>query len=288
VAASVRVEDEAFSDERYADLAGYTGLADADHARGKMERLWRQCTQEARYSLPVETITRHLGPNGVDAIVRARLGEVLADGSVRIRGTRGRIEWLKKLRANGKFGKRGGRPKRNPHGFGEGYENKTPPAPAPAPAPAQDPEPEKPPLPPRGGTGRVRGSKSKPADPTPAERDAAKRVLERVGARTGVEYRGSDPHVRLITRHLRAGLTERELRGVAAYCWEPSGLGWELKPEMHGYFRPETLFGPEKIHSYLPAARAYLAKHYPEQPAPETGAPAAIAADLFARHQEAS
>lgn len=42
MAASVRIEDEAFADERYDALARAAGLADADHARGKMARLWRQ------------------------------------------------------------------------------------------------------------------------------------------------------------------------------------------------------------------------------------------------------
>ena len=48
--ASVRIEDDAFSDTRYDLLARYGGLADADHARGKMARIWRQCTLEGRHT----------------------------------------------------------------------------------------------------------------------------------------------------------------------------------------------------------------------------------------------
>lgn len=141
MSASVRIEDEAFSDERYADLAEHLGLPDADCARGKMARIWRQCTIETRYALDVRTIERILGPNGVDALVKSRLGESKRDGSVRICGTEGRVEWLDRLRKNGKHGVKGGRPKKTHQGFANetlgGVENKTPPAPAPAPAPTK-------------------------------------------------------------------------------------------------------------------------------------------------------
>jgi hypothetical protein len=130
MAASVRLEDETFSCMRYERLAELAGLADSDHARGKMAKLWRQCTLEQRHILPESDIVRVLGPDGVRALVCADLGEVVAEG-VRMRGTRGRIEWLKKLRANGK---KGGRP-RKPKGKPSGFAANNLPAPAPAPAP---------------------------------------------------------------------------------------------------------------------------------------------------------
>lgn len=141
MAASVRIEDEAFADERYDDLAHFAGLADADHARGKMARLWRQCTIEGTHTIENHLVIRILGEGGIDALIRARLAEKISDTHVRIRGTKGRIEWLKKLRQNGQ---KGGRPKgyRNkPSGYqlgkpsGSGELN--PPAPAPVTAPAQ-------------------------------------------------------------------------------------------------------------------------------------------------------
>ena len=142
--ASVRIEDEAFSDERYEDLALFAGLPDADCARGKMARLWRQCTLEHTHKIETHVALRVLGPNGVEALIRARLGERVGDSHVRIRGTKGRIEWLKQLRENGKHGVKGGRPKRNtdnppglgkqnPSGVPQGSAIETPPAPAPAP-----------------------------------------------------------------------------------------------------------------------------------------------------------
>ena len=125
---AVTVVSEAFADERYEELADALGLADADCARGKMLRLWRQCTIEQTETLLGFTITRVLGANGVDALVRARLGEVMADGRVRIKGTAGRIEWLQRVRDNGKYGKLGGRPKpsRVSSDNPAGLENKTP------------------------------------------------------------------------------------------------------------------------------------------------------------------
>lgn len=101
--ASVRVEADAFVDERFVALARMAGLADADHARGKMLRLWRQCTDRNVAILPLEIIDSVLGPNGGDALVKSFLGE-RADGGIRICGTSGRIEWLENLRKNGKKG----------------------------------------------------------------------------------------------------------------------------------------------------------------------------------------
>lgn len=140
MAVSVRIEDEAFADERYEDLAHHAGLADADHARGKMAKLWRQCTLEQTHQLENQMVLRVLGPNGIEALIRARLADRAGDSHVRIRGTRGRIEWLQKLRENGQ---KGGRPRKSaepegeangkPKGLASGSSELNPPAPAPAP-----------------------------------------------------------------------------------------------------------------------------------------------------------
>jgi hypothetical protein len=139
MSASVRIEDEAFSDRRYDRLAREAGLADADHARGKMAVLWRQCTLEQRHILPPEDVMGVLGDDGVRALVASRLGSETPSG-VRIHGTEGRIEWLTRLRKNGKYGhlgaehgKKGGRPRKPPEAPLEGVSENPPPAPAPAP-----------------------------------------------------------------------------------------------------------------------------------------------------------
>ena len=103
---SVRIEDDAFGDLRFDILATEAGLADADHARGKMIRLWRQCTAENVHTLPEAVVVSVLGSRGVSALIVARLGEKNSHG-VRIKGTKGRIEWLANLRKNGA---KGGRP----------------------------------------------------------------------------------------------------------------------------------------------------------------------------------
>lgn len=104
--AAVRIEEEAFGDRRYDVLAQILGLPDADCARGKMAAVWRQCTQETKHVLSAEMVRAILGENGPDALLKSCLGEPV-EGGIRIRGTEGRIEWLTKIRKNGR---KGGRP----------------------------------------------------------------------------------------------------------------------------------------------------------------------------------
>lgn len=124
MAASVRIEDEAFSDIRYDVLATACQLADADHARGKMLNLWRQCTAQARHVLPRSMIVAVLGKDGPLGIVEAGLGEEHPEG-IRIKGTEGRIEWLAKLRGNAAKGGAAKAAKRLPIGSPEGSQEAT-------------------------------------------------------------------------------------------------------------------------------------------------------------------
>lgn len=284
--APVRIEDEAFSDSRYVELAAYAGLADADHARSKMEHLWRQCTIENTYWLPGSVVRHYLGPNGVDAIVRARLGEIEDSDLVRIRGTKGRTEWLNDARNNGR---KGGRPvgkRKKPYGYRDpkpyGSENHNPLSLAPDLSLAMATDPEKTPVVPKGDsdplvefkrsvdakTSERRRRKAKPSEPSEDEAAIALRVLARLGERNGVSYSGSEAHVRLIVARLRDGVSEMELRAVAGYCASSKasgGMGWLEHDAMRNYLRPETLFGPQTIQRYLDSARTWardeLAKH---------------------------
>lgn len=146
----MRIEDEAYSDVRFQVLATGCQLADSDHALGKMSRLWRQCTSQGTYVLSEATVRAVLGARAVESLVESGLGEVTGDG-IRIRGTRGRIEWLKKLRNNAKKGGKAKAAKRQTGGRQEAARTLPtpfPPAPAPAPIPAPipaptNPEPEK-------------------------------------------------------------------------------------------------------------------------------------------------
>lgn len=139
MAASVRIEDEAFSDRRFDVLARLLKLPNGDCARGMMASVWRQCTAQGKHVLSVDIVEAILGDGGSTAIVRADLGERV-DGGVRIKGTAGRTEWLEKLRANGR---KGGRPPHRtnsePIANQELTSSQAPPnPPAPAPAPAKD------------------------------------------------------------------------------------------------------------------------------------------------------
>jgi uncharacterized phage protein (TIGR02220 family) len=100
-----------------------------------------------------------------------------------------------------------------------------------------------------------RPSKSKPKDEplgTPTELASVARILSRMSELTGHEYRGAKPHVQRIVARLREGITEGDMRAVVAYCDDD----WSKTPGMDRFMRPETLFGPETIHKYLPGARA--------------------------------
>ena len=270
MAASVRIEDEAFSDVRYDVLATLCQLADADHARGKMALLWRQCTAQQRHVLPVSIVCAVLGARGADSLVESGLGEAHQDG-IRIRGTRGRIEWLKKLKQNAKKGGFARAAKRQPVGKQEAAKSlpsSSPPAPAPAPAPIQENKNSDTPAAVGsldlfkakvdaavGAVGKKRASKA--ASISPDEMAAARRVLAKLSERNGVRYSGTTEHVRLIVAQLRRGHTEADLGTVIAYC--ATKLEWSAQPEMAVYLRPETLFGSKTIARYLDPARAWSA-----------------------------
>ena len=255
MAASVRIEDEAFSDRRYARLAKEAGLADADHARGKMAVLWRQCTIEQRHHLPVADVLDVLGERGVDALVASRLGELEGD-LVRICGTSGRIEWLDKLRNNGRYGKLGGRPKK-PTRVSEDEatrveENAKPKTP-PAPAPAQEEKRERvAPVGARAASGR----KSK-SEPTESEDADVTRVLSHLNALTNSNYQVTT-HRPLLLARLRDGYTADDLEAVARFC--ATKLGWKSDAKMRVYLRPATLYGPQSITKYIDDARQYAGK----------------------------
>ena len=109
--AAVRIESDAFSDHRIDTLAILAGYSNKFEALGRMAHLWRTCTQREVYVLPETTVAIFLGPRGVEALIEAELGE-RAEGGIRIRGTKGRIEWLKNLRANASAGGRAAKERR--------------------------------------------------------------------------------------------------------------------------------------------------------------------------------
>jgi uncharacterized phage protein (TIGR02220 family) len=249
---SVRIEDDAFGDLRFEILATEAGLSDSDHARGKMIRLWRQCTAENVHTLPEAVVVSVLGVRGVSALIVARLGEKNSHG-VRIKGTKGRIEWLENLRKNGR---KGGRPtgsktktKREPSGFQE--PNPLALVTATALVTAQ-------------GEGE-RAAKSPhvaplvlvPTDPPAPCRDRAHELAEAccnaINAATGSRYRpDSDATRKLALALAKDRRTISEMEAVVA----DRVSAWLGDPKMAAYLRPATILAPRNFATYIDDLRS--------------------------------
>lgn len=149
MAASVRIEDEAFSDLRIEHLGAILGTSKYD-AIGRLAHLWRHCTATNSYTLDPSLVGLVVDQH---SLVAANLAEIQEDGHVRMKGTEGRIEWLfDKRESSVKGGK--ARAKSAKRGPGGTFAPSTPPAsagdagastepaqssaPAPAPAPAKE------------------------------------------------------------------------------------------------------------------------------------------------------
>jgi hypothetical protein len=214
MAASVRIEDEVYGDVRYVHLGQLLGTNHYD-AIGRMSALWRQCTQEQTYVLPEAVVRVVLDP---DLAIEARLAERV-DGGIRIRGTRGRIEWLGKLRKNSKKGGAARKAKTKPNGYPSGSvlgsqveakskPDRSPPSPSPSPSeisehslPARDP----------GGTEPVasRDLVARLANEIRGERADVVRRLQAAGVEpgapgggNGMGGKGETDAVRMVSRFL--------------------------------------------------------------------------------------
>lgn len=135
--ARVNVESQALTDARFSVLASLMGLEDPDFAMGKVIRVWIQCVERETYVLtpivinsifgnrrwfPKETDSVTLpsgcdiqrGFDGVELLLMSELAERSPDdygAGIRIKGTRGRIEYLAIKRATARRnGLLGGRP----------------------------------------------------------------------------------------------------------------------------------------------------------------------------------
>jgi hypothetical protein len=133
-------------------------VADPDFALGKMVRLWMQCIERETYAVtkPVIVALFNGATDAPEWLVSAELAEPI-EGGFRIKGTRGRIEYLAEKRAKAREnGTKGGRPRKPTLVSGNNRRRgvvETPPAPAPAPAPAHI---EEPPIPPNLDSPRFR------------------------------------------------------------------------------------------------------------------------------------
>lgn len=164
--AALDVEFGAVSDVegKFARLAQLLGLADADHARGKVEHLWMACTTRGEPDLPLWLVEKHLGAGGAGALVEAELGSWGAgrgDSDTRrvtIAGAEKRCLWMRRDREQSS---KGGKSRAATASRAGGrftsrrlVESDQPkPAPSPSPSPSPSPEedlgdaPASPPLP---------------------------------------------------------------------------------------------------------------------------------------------
>lgn len=272
----VNVEGRAFTDPRFARLATLLGLADSDHARGKVEWLWLSCTTRGETELPLWLVEQYLGPAGAEALIASELARWAGgrgDSNARrlyICGARGRTEWYgKNQEHSSKGGKaRAAKSSRVAGRFASevaGVDSSALPLPPALPLPLPPAPSSKTPVVPKGdfphpeisGSPKRSRKRPKPNEPTAEERESALVVLRKLGAQNGVSYAGGDAHVKLIVARIRDGLTEMDLRYVVGYC--AIKLGWRDDDEMRVYLRPETLFGPQTITKYLDPARAWAA-----------------------------
>ncbi len=100
--AAVRIEEEAFSDQRIVLLGTIAGYNQYE-ALGRLAYLWRHCTHKETHTVSMTVVRATLGPRGVEALIESDLGERVNDG-VRVKGTGGRIEWLMQRRAAAQAG----------------------------------------------------------------------------------------------------------------------------------------------------------------------------------------
>lgn len=115
--ASIRLEDEARKDPRFILLGKRLGTSKFD-ARARVEELWAFCTDKQTHFLSPEIIDALGEFDGLSEHIcdpEVGLAEKTHEG-IRIKGLKGRIEWLAELRKNAKKGGQARKKKVNPEG----------------------------------------------------------------------------------------------------------------------------------------------------------------------------
>jgi hypothetical protein len=140
--ARVNLDEIAFGDWRIARLGQLLGTSRFD-ALGRLAFVWRECLVRQVFSLAPPTVDAIADRSGfVESMIEADLAERLEDGSVRVKGLAGRIEWLGRLREGGRKGglavHRSQAQAGLELGSREAQAGLTPPSPAPSPAPSPE------------------------------------------------------------------------------------------------------------------------------------------------------
>lgn len=263
----INVDFIAFDDPRFTRLAKLLGLADGDHARSKVEYLWRDCTLRHETDLPMWLVEERLGPKGPEALIESELARWSGgrgDSTTRrmyIRGSKARTRWLGTLAEQSS---NGGKSRARSASREAG---KFTSAPTPAPSPAPTPADLQTPIVPKGTdlssvASQVSRERPRPQsrksghEPTAYETAVARVVLDKLSEQSGAKYSGASSHVRMIADRLREGVSETDLRFVVGFC--AIKKGWADDDKFRDFLRPETLFeSAKKLGRYLDQARSW-------------------------------
>jgi uncharacterized phage protein (TIGR02220 family) len=253
--AAVRLEPNVWTDARFTLLAQQVGI-DRDAAVAKVARLWSECTSQQSYHLTAKIIDAVSGlQNFHVALIESDLGRD-EKGVIYVCGTRGRIEWLKKLRKSSKKGGASNRAKwlakRKPNGSQMDSQTgaKAEPKPSPlsltltlAPSLVTSPEEER----------------------EESARSACSRWLGYLAENTGrAAPKLTDERVKAFRRILSESWTENDLKVVVwSKCHGPRK--WLGDPKMDEHLTPETLLRKAHLAKYVEQGRREFAEHNPEK-----------------------
>lgn len=245
--ALIKIAARAHADLRFDRLAKVTGLPTRWDALGRMIPIWNACTESGNPLIEKDVCDLLFGCADVaDKIVRVGLG-FDDENAIRIAGYDEHCAWLNVTReagkTGGKHGFKGGRPSTKSKAK-EGVKAKTP----------------------RGVTkvnpstvinyqlsvisnsGSLNSELVEAAGP-------AELALACLAKITGVGYGSSKKHQALVTARIADGIPLADLIRIAEFC--AYGKAWRGDSKMHGYLRPETLWGSDSHAKYLDAARAW-------------------------------
>lgn len=217
-----------FHDVRFSKLARKLGLKKPEYAIGAMLPIWFHCTQFGVYEISADDLELLSGRKNFDEIlVSCGLAEKKSEGKFYISGSRGRVEWLTRLRENGKHGSAGGRPKKtkakdnNDIKTQQGFVFKT----LPTPIPALATTPVLVPI------NNLFNSSDKSSNPAPARVDALPTDddLEQLKAidRTPLRKLGVNLTLPNLTSLYAFGVSAQEIRSGVDNFAQALGMGWQ-------------------------------------------------------------
>lgn len=273
--ANVTFDDASRTDPRFVVLGKLLGTSKYD-ARGRMLEVYSYCTDLGTYSVRSEMLDALVERDGFGPIlVAAELAEECEDGSFRIRGTKGRIEWLARLRKNSRKGGAANRARLKPEGslqatqkasqLASQNEAKAEPSYSYSYSGSysgSSSEKEHVGLPPQGLLSIVEPKaesepKERPLPGTAATRKEAADWVEWFNRKFGRQYKPEARElVDLVTALIKAGYTQEDMRAVA---WHRRSI-WGEDPKMSAYLVPSTLLRFNNFKNYVAEAQEWLAQ----------------------------